>query len=448
MASGKDESADRPESEAASGAPEAGRPESGFGPSLNDFGPSLNDFGPSVNTFGPTPAVNGPGWSPAPGPQSPELAWRPADASIPPPPPQYRAPDSWGPTTGQYPAQYPGGNGTAPQGNGMAAQGNGMATGQFPAVEGTGQVPDTSGVEQTVKIPPGGVQSPSVDPERTTRIADADPAAAERNSGSGAAAASNGAEEATSTASPDSWWRSAPSGFPPVPPSAEPAAAQGESLSWADDPIVKALTPKTPVPQAEPERTLPWRKIGAFAGGGVVLLAVIGLVVVAVMRGGKDDAPTAGATATGKASNTAAALSCPARHEGNLTIGNGAGSTGSGVDAILGFQHAFYADRSGSKARTFVAPDSPTVSPADVIQQKGIDPLKPGTSYCLQIVGPTAVPAPVPAPGAPPAPGVFETYDVDITEHHADGTTQVYAQRVLAVERDGKHLIYSIEERS
>ncbi|MEC3954821.1 hypothetical protein VMT65_17410 [Nocardia sp. CDC153] len=432
MVSGKDESADRPESEANEQA------ESEFGPSLNDFGPSLNDFGPSLNDFGPPPPAAPPaGWAPAPVPPSPDLAWRPADAPVPPPPPQYRAPDAWAPTTGQYPVQYPGGNG------------NGMSTGQFPAVGGAGQVTGTPDVEQTVKIPPGGSQSAAGDPERTTRIADADKAVAERDSaGETAPGPGSAAENGAASGSPDSWWRSAPSGFPPAPPAPESGAAQEESLSWADDPIVKALTPKTPVPQSKPEQRTPWRKIGAIAGGAVVLLAVIALVVVAVMRGGHDEEPTAGATTTGKAANTAAALSCPPRHEGKLTIGNGAGGTGSGVDAILGFQHAFYVDRSGEKARSFVAPDSPTVSPAQVIQQSGIDNLKAGTSYCLQIVGPTPVPAPAPAPGAPPLAGVFETYDVDITEHHADGTTQVYAQRVTAVERDGKHLIYSIEERS
>ncbi|WP_040804998.1 hypothetical protein [Nocardia concava] len=447
MVSGKDESADRPESSEENKQPESefgaplndfGAPLNDFGAPLNDFGAPLNDFGAPLNDFGAKPAAPAPGWSPAPGPQSPELAWRPADASIPAPPPQYRAPDSWGPTTGQYPAQYPG---------------NGMSTGQFPAVEGAGQAPSTPDVEQTVKIPPGGSQSAPGDPEQATRISDADKALAERNSAGEAAA--NGAVPAQ-TGSPDSWWRSAPSGFPPVPPSTEPDAPQGESLSWADDPIVKALTPKTPAPQAKPEQEpRPWRKIAVIAGGAVVLLAVAGSVIFALTRGGDQDTTAAGVTTIGKGAptNTAAALSCPPRHEGKLTIGNGAGGTGSGVDAILGFQHGFYADRSGEKARSFVAPDSPTVSQADVMQSAGIDKLKPGTSYCLQIVGPTPVPAPVPPvpPGAPPAApvaGVFETYDVDITEHHADGTTQVYAQRVTVVERDGKHLIYSIEERS
>ncbi|GAB2566601.1 hypothetical protein [Nocardia heshunensis] len=447
MVSGQDESADRPEPgetkgpEQASGtaqpngSTQPGGPAQGpavesefgpalsefgpaqgqFGPAQGEFGPSLGDFGPSLNEFGPAPAAPAPGWSPAPGPQGPDVGWRPAGGPVPPPPPQYRAPDAWGPTSGQYPVQYP---------TGQYPPVNGPTTGQFPAVEGAGRQSGTPDVEQTVRIPPGGSQSAPGDQEPTTRITGADQAAAEGNSPNGAAA------ETT----PDSWWRSAPSGFPPAPP-AESDASQGESLSWADDPIVKALTPKTPVPQAKPAETKrSWRKIGVIAGGVVVLLVVIGLVVFAVMRGGKDDVGAGGATTTGKAPSTVAALSCPSRHDGPLTIGNGAGGTGSGVDAILGFEHAFYVERSGALARSFVVPESTTVMPADVIQQKGIDPLKAGTTYCLKIVE---------SGKSPDQAQSF--YDVDITEHRADGTTEVYTERVTTVERDGKHLIQSIE---
>ncbi|MGW4242964.1 hypothetical protein [Nocardia sp. NPDC004722] len=407
MVSGQDESADRPEPGETNKPEQA---ESEFGPAVGEFGPSLGDFGPSINEFGPTPVPAAPGWSPVPGPQGPDVGWRPAGGQVPPPPPQYRAPDAWGPTTGQYPAQYS---------TGQYPPVNGMSTGQFPAVEGAGRQSGTPDVEQTVRIPPGGSQSTPGDQELTTRLGGTDQAA-EPNS--------TGAESA-----PDSWWRSAPSGFPPAPP-AESDAPQGESLSWADDPIVKALTPKTPAPQVKPETTRSWRKIGVIAGGAVVLLLVIGLVVFAVLRGGKDSAPVAGVTTTGKTPSTVAALSCPSKHDGPLTIGNGAGGTGSGVDAILGFEHAFYVERSGVLARSFVVPESTTVMPADVIQQKGIDPLKPGTTYCLKIVE------------SGKSPDQTQSFhDVDITEHRADGTTEVYTERVTTVERDGKHLIQSIE---
>ncbi|MFE3222731.1 hypothetical protein [Nocardia sp. NPDC059228] len=404
MASGKDESADRQVSEGEQPEP-AGPPDSGFGPSLNDFGPSLNDFGPSLNDFGPSlndfgpaPTAVVPGWSPAPAPQSPDLSWRPAGA-----PPQFRAPDAWQPVTGQYPPV------------------TGTSTGQYPAVDGAGQPASTADIEQTVRIPPGGSQSAAAD-AATPRAADPDPAAAERNS-------AGGDETAEPDVPADSWWRSAPSGFPPAPPS-ESAAAQGESLSWADDPIAKALAPKAPAPERKPESEgPPWRRIGLIAGAAVLVLAVAGAAVFAVTRG-KDDTAAGGATTTGAAAPTAtdAALSCPAKQDGKLTIGNGVGGTGSGVDAILGFEHAFYVDRNGVKARTFVVPEATTVQPSDVIQHKGIDLLKPGTTYCLKIVE-----------VAP------ESYDVDITEHHADGTTDVYTEHIMTTVRDGKHLIMSIE---
>ncbi|MEV6771484.1 hypothetical protein AB0N05_22955 [Nocardia sp. NPDC051030] len=397
MASGKDDSADRPDPQPGS------EPESEFGPSLSEFGPSLNDFGPA-------PDLGAAGWTPAPVPQNPDLSWRPADAAppVPPPPAQYRAPDSWmPPTTGQYPAV----NGSSPFGdptevttkfdapNGSPQMGWAPATGQFPAV--TEPVP---AAPEAPKAPDAPAPAP--------------------------------AEEADST----SWWRSSsPTGFPPTPPSTpESSGTEGESLSWADDPIAKMLAPKTaakvtPPQEDKPDR--PVKKIAAIAVGGVALVAVIGVAAVAMLSGGgdKDDTqadPTAGGPATAAAPTTAAALSCPSKRDGNLTIGNGSGSTRTGAEAILGFQHAFYTDRSGVKARSFVAPDSVNVSTAEVIQKDGIDPTPKGVSYCVRIVE-----------VAP------ETYDADLTVHSPDGTTAVYPQRITTVDREGKHLIFALEGR-
>ncbi|WP_405489572.1 hypothetical protein [Nocardia sp. NBC_00511] len=394
MVSGNDDAADRPDTEPGSEAASSGggkQPESEFGPSLGDFGPSLNEFGPA-------PAAPAPGWTPAPGPQSPDLAWRPAEGGV---PPQYRAPDSWTPVTGQYP----------PVTGGQFPVVGAPHTGQFPVVGGgpyTGPAPVVGDVEQTVNF-----RAETPDPEQTTRIPDAAPAA-DPEAGS--------------------WWRSAPSGFPPVPPPETPG--DGESLAWSDDPIAQALAPKTVVPQAKPKEAPPWGRIGAIAGGVVGVLAVTGLVVFMTTGGGdgrKDETPVAGGATTlgnpkSAAPTTAAALSCPAKQDGSLTIGNGPGGTGSGPDAIMAFEHAFYVERSGVKAREVVAPDSATVATADIIQQQGIDPTKAGTTYCLQIngIGP-------------------ELYDVDLTEHRPDGTTKIYGQRITTVVRDGKHLILSID---
>ncbi|WP_067698367.1 hypothetical protein [Nocardia jejuensis] len=368
MASGKDESADGPD------------PQQG---SESEFGPSLSEFGPSLTGFGPAPEPGAQGWTPAPPPaQIPDLAWRPADAAppIPAPPPEYRAPESWTPP----------------------------ATGQFPVVG------PESGVDPT---------------EETVRL---------------------GAQERPVS---NGWARAG--GIKPVagrpsvvgqsrPPAAKPAGApQGESLDWADDPIGQwlapkgAAKPKTAPPQEESERS--WKKFAMIGGAAAVVLVAIGAGVVAMTGGDSDPEPEValplGTTSTASRSvsaspSTTAALSCPARREGNLSIGNGPGGTASGVEAILGFQHAFYADRNGAKARSFVAPDAANVSTAEVIQKDGIDPTPAGTSYCLRIVE-----------LAP------ESYDADLTVHRPDGTTSVYQQHVTTVDRDGKHLIFAIDER-
>ncbi|WP_280213423.1 hypothetical protein [Nocardia cyriacigeorgica] len=73
---------------------------SDFGPPVGDFGPPVSNFGPPLGDFGP-PTTPGPGWKPEPAPEKPGLTWRPAGepapeplASVPAPPPQFRAPDS------------------------------------------------------------------------------------------------------------------------------------------------------------------------------------------------------------------------------------------------------------------------------------------------------------------------------------------------------------------
>lgn len=404
MVSGKDDAADRPEhvSGTEAGASGSAQPESEFGPSLNDFGPAMNEFGPSLKGFGPAPDSGTPGWAPAPGAPGPDLSWAPATSGQ-------------GPEVGWSPA----------------APGPEVAWSPAPAAPN----PELAWrpAEGAAPFPATGQYPPVADPEQTVKFGTAAAAPLGDQVPEHAAAQENSRSEESGAAAPTSWWRSAPSGFPPVPPaeSGDPR----ESLSWADDPIAQALTPKTPPPQQQSGKSK--GRIAAIAGGVVAVLAIAGGVGFAVTRGGGDKDATPAAVATSKSSvagtsagTTPAELSCPAKHDGPLTIGNGPGGVGSGVDAILGFQHAFYGDRSGVKARSFVAPDSPTVSPAETIQQ-AIDTVIPaGTSYCLRIVETGA-----------------ESYDADLTEHRPDGTTTVYRQRITTVNRDGKHLIFSIDER-
>ncbi|MRH88834.1 hypothetical protein GFY24_15505 [Nocardia sp. SYP-A9097] len=484
MDSGQDESADRPASGADAGAPspgtehdaqagaqrdpasqddaqsnttqsnEAGAPAAGtdsdFGPPLSGFGPSLNDFGPPISVFGTAGDTFGPpstefgapvadlgsagefgpptgefrpvpdgqvaGWSPAPAPASPELAWRPADGT-PAAAPEYLAPDSSTPYPGDADALY----------------GNGF---------------DES--EQTVRY----------DAEQTVRYDTAPESPAPKKKSGWA---TGGGIKTSQLGRESAWLRAADSGQPPsdsaapqeeslswaddpltkmlMPKKAEPGkggagkSGKQESLSWADDPIAQRLAPKTAVPQAEPKKKS-WMPI-AVGAGALTLIVVVALVVVSLTRGdsgGGEDTQAAfgpgGTVTTAAPSSGMAALSCPSKREGSLTIGNGPGGNGSGADAILGFQHAFYADRDGAKARSFVTSDSPTVSPAEVIQQAIDEVIPKGTSYCLRITDLGA-----------------DAYDADLTEHRPDGTTTVYRQRITTVNKDGKHLIFAIDGR-
>ena len=105
--------------------------------------------------------------------------------------------------------------------------------------------------------------------------------------------------------------------------------------------------------------------------------------------------------------------------------GNGAGGTGSGPEAILGFQHAYYVDRSGEKARSFVAPDGAVLQAPQI--QDGINTVPAGSTHCLAITSTGG-----------------DRYTVQLTERRPDGTTTVYKQVVTTVARDGKTLIKEI----
>ncbi|WP_435593054.1 hypothetical protein [Nocardia sp. bgisy118] len=357
---------------------EADQPGSQFGPPLSDFGPPVGDFGPPVGDFGPPvggggfgPPVSefggpqlgevGPQW-PEPAGDHPDVGWRPAAEapSVPPPPPQYRAPD-----TTVFPDNPP-----VPQAR--------PASQSRPAPDFERDVSSDATVRHTV-APAGGA--------------------------------------------PERWWNSASeSGEVPKPPQ-EPRKSDS-GLSWADDPIAKRLAPSAPVassPSSGGGNTR-WIVLGVAAA----LAVLIGLVVTIVaVNGGGDE----GTTATPPPA-TSAAGGCPPARDGNMTRGNGAGSTDTGPDAILGFQYAFYVERSGERVRKFVAPDAANISTGEVIQKAIDEQIPKGTTHCLWMFE--------------VAPG---TYEVDLREHRPDGSTIVYKQTVITVEKDGKTLVSSIKER-
>ncbi|PXX66391.1 hypothetical protein DFR70_103139 [Nocardia tenerifensis] len=230
------------------------------------------------------------------------------------------------------------------------------------------------------------------------------------------------AARSSGDADKDSWWtRPTDTGSVPKPP-----PLTSPSLSWADDPIAQRLAPSTPAATPTPPR-----RSGSHTGRNVLagILAVVILVgltvtVILVSRNTGDDNASPPAAATSTAQN------CPTTKSGKVTIGNGNGDTASGPGAILGFQYAFYVERSGERARKFVADDTFNVSTAEIIQ-KGIDEEVPrGTTHCLRI--------------SEMSPG---TYAVDLREFRPDGTERLYPQIITTVVRDGKNLLYSIEKR-
>lgn len=74
---------------------------------------------------------------------------------------------------------------------------------------------------------------------------------------------------------------------------------------------------------------------------------------------------------------------CEQRRTPDVVSGTDPGGTGNGPDAILAFEYAYYAERSGYRARAVVAPDA-AVSPAEQIQ-RGINQVPAGTRYCVRI---------------------------------------------------------------
>ncbi|MEV2223458.1 hypothetical protein AB0E01_26745 [Nocardia vinacea] len=334
----------------------------------SEFGPPLDDFGPPVSDFGPPVGEFGP----------PTGGQAPPQWSVPEPgtdhPELIWRPADEPSTVPPPPPQY--------------------------------RAPDTTVFGDAPPPPPRQPEPPTRRPEppvepdpNEATVRHATPAAGQR----------------------DTWWNSpTESGGVPKPPS-EPSG-----LSWADDPIAKRLTPKlisdtiTATPTRHSSRGR-WIALGVLAAIVVVLALVVTFVAVSRDDNGSPKAAPA---------STSAALSCPASKDGKVTVGNGRGSTSSGPEAILGFQYGFYVERSGERARTFVADDALNVSTAAIIQKGIADEIPIGARHCLRIFEVT--------PG---------TYEVDLQEFRPDGEQRLYKQTITTVVRDGKHLLYSINER-
>ncbi|MFE1595772.1 hypothetical protein [Nocardia sp. NPDC058705] len=452
------------------------RPAAGFGPPVSDFGPPIDDAG----FGGPVPAT------PPPPPSGvPERGWRPAGPPAPAPGPfgpPAGAPGPFGaPVAGQPPvAPPPGGpfGGSVPSGPAVGPSTPPLVPGQAPPrlPDGRRSAP-TSVFGDAVATPPPVVPGPrdaapfggptpggppAADP--TVRFG-AEPPRSEGSVFGDSVPVTSGREltevirrgrpgskdPAPQAKSPDvkpapeverppegsrtplrpepprsvgeKWWDVSDDDEIPKPP-AEPG------LSWADDPIARRLAPKNPVTPAPAEKEPDNKRLRWIIGGvAAAVLLVVALVVTIglVKRGGGADP---GVTAA-PVPSVAVGTECQSVAEQSVTVGKGPGDTTTGARAILGFQYAFYTERSGAKVRTFVAPDADSnISPAEEIQQAIDGQIPAGTTHCVKMRETTV-----------------GRYDVELREMHPDGSEVVYKQEIITTNTDGKWQVKSITAR-
>lgn len=143
----------------------------------------------------------------------------------------------------------------------------------------------------------------------------------------------------------------------------------------------------------------------------VLVLAATGVFFLLFGRGeeasGKHAAPLQ-FTAGNLTADTLGA--CPTERTDTVVRSAEAGGTGSGPDAVLAFQYAYYVTRSGEQARAAATPDA-DVSPAAVIQ-RGIDSIPVGTTHCVRI---TTVAA--------------DRFTVEVTEFRPAGAPATYTKQ-------------------
>ncbi|WP_280296230.1 hypothetical protein [Nocardia abscessus] len=116
---------------------------------------------------------------------------------------------------------------------------------------------------------------------------------------------------------------------------------------------------------------------------------------------------------------------CEPTRGDQLVRGSGTGSTASGPEVILAFQHAYYVSRSGAVARSLTAPDA-AVPPVAVIDA-GIASVPAGTQHCVMIT-----------------PMLDGRYDVVITELRPDSANRTYRQFVTVADTGGESTIVKI----
>ncbi|QIS09222.1 hypothetical protein [Nocardia arthritidis] len=391
-----------PVSDSTGSAPESTGPEGEFGPPVGEFGPPVGEFGPPMGEFGPPVGEFGPPVGEY-GPPMGEFG-RPMAESGP-------SAAEFGPPVGEFgPPATESGPSAAELRHSTTEPGQPGAEFGPPTAEFGAPVSESGAAEH---------------PELIWRPADDTPAPPPQYRAPDSSGYPTPSQDQPDETERERWWQqSTDSGGVPVPP---PPASPQSRLSWSEDPIAQRLAPgfQKPPPGQPGSKKRTWLIV---LGTAAALAVIVGLAftIVAVTRSGGGTETTAALVPT----STKAELSCPPIKDGKVTQSNGPGDTASGPGAILGFQYAFYVQRSGEQARKFVASDTVNVSTADIIQKAIDEQIPVGTTHCLRIVE-----------TAP------ETYDVDLTEHRPDGATRVYLQTVNTANRDGKELVYSIKNR-
>ncbi|MFF0494961.1 protein kinase [Nocardia aobensis] len=103
------------------------------------------------------------------------------------------------------------------------------------------------------------------------------------------------------------------------------------------------------------------------------------------------------------------------------------GGTGSGPDAVLGYEYAQYATRSGSAARQYVVPEATAVPAAETLQAR-IAQVPVGTQHCVHVTG-----------GDVP-----DRFQVQVFERRPDRGFLYHAYTAITTDRDGRVLIREI----
>ncbi|ATL72541.1 hypothetical protein [Nocardia terpenica] len=211
---------------------------------------------------------------------------------------------------------------------------------------------------------------------------------------------------------------------------AEVAAAATDSAwsQWLEDsgPAEQDTAATAAAAPAQRRRPLVFALGGAVLAVGAVIAGAVALM--STTRTPVPALPTPAVTPP-SASATDPVLGggpgCDATRAPNLVRGNGTGGTASGPDAILAFQHGYYAARSGAAAWSVVAPGA-QVSPVEAIDA-GIATVPAGTRYCVTIT-----------------PAADSEYLVVITETRPDTSVRTWQQRVTVAAQGGKTLITRI----